>query len=121
MSDVVQIAKDRRENLTAEIGKLDDFINMAEALLANDPPDSDDAAKAKDGTQSEPDKKRAAQSNLAEAVLEEMPGDAQPAEGTDATDKKSIRQKPDEEVLNLLSKDSSEPARRQGLFRQTIA
>ena len=33
MTAVVEIAKDRRVRLAAEIGKLDDFIRMAEALL----------------------------------------------------------------------------------------
>jgi hypothetical protein len=32
MTDVVEIAKERRTRLEAEIGKLDDFIRMAEAL-----------------------------------------------------------------------------------------
>ena len=33
MTDVVEIAKERRVRLAAEIGKLDDFIRMAEALV----------------------------------------------------------------------------------------
>ena len=33
MTDVVEIAKERRVRLAAEIGKLDDFVRMAEALL----------------------------------------------------------------------------------------
>ncbi len=33
MTDVVEIAKERQARLAAEIGKLDDFIRMAEALL----------------------------------------------------------------------------------------
>ncbi len=33
MTDVVEIAKARRATLAAEIGKLDNFIRMAEALL----------------------------------------------------------------------------------------
>ncbi len=33
MTDVVEIAKERRVRLAAEIGKLDDFIRMAEALM----------------------------------------------------------------------------------------
>ncbi len=32
MTDVVEIAKQRLDALEAEIGKLDDFIRMAEAL-----------------------------------------------------------------------------------------
>jgi len=32
MIDVVEIAKERRATLAAEIGKLDDFFRMAEAL-----------------------------------------------------------------------------------------
>ncbi len=33
MTDVVEIAKERRVRLAAEIGKLDDFIRMADALM----------------------------------------------------------------------------------------
>ncbi len=33
MTDVVEIAKERRVRLAAEIGKLDDFIRMAQALM----------------------------------------------------------------------------------------
>ncbi len=35
MTDVVEIAKKRREALAAEIGKLDDFVGMAEKLAEN--------------------------------------------------------------------------------------
>ena len=35
MTDVVEIAKKRRAALAAEIGKLDDFIRMAEKLVEN--------------------------------------------------------------------------------------
>ncbi len=35
MTDVVEIAKKRRDALAAEIGKLDDFIRMAEKLVEN--------------------------------------------------------------------------------------
>ncbi len=33
MTDVVEMAKERRATLAAEIGKLDNFIRMAEALV----------------------------------------------------------------------------------------
>ena len=33
MTDVVEIAKERRVRLAVEIGKLEDFIHMAEALM----------------------------------------------------------------------------------------
>jgi hypothetical protein len=33
MTDVIKIAKERRVVLAAELGKLDDFIRMAEALV----------------------------------------------------------------------------------------
>ncbi len=35
MTDVIEIAKKRRDALTAEIGKLDDFVGMAEKLVQN--------------------------------------------------------------------------------------
>ncbi len=35
MTDVFEIAKERRDALAAEIGKLDDFICMAEKLIEN--------------------------------------------------------------------------------------
>ncbi len=33
MTDIVEIVRQRRVRLAAEIGKLDDFIRMAEALI----------------------------------------------------------------------------------------
>ena len=36
MTDVVEIAKERRVSLAAEIGALDDFIRTAEKLLIDD-------------------------------------------------------------------------------------
>jgi hypothetical protein len=36
MTDVVEIAKERRVSLAAEIGALDDFIRTAEKLLSDD-------------------------------------------------------------------------------------
>ena len=49
MTDVVEIAKERRDALAAEIdtlaaelGKLDDFIRMAEKLVKNDGNDADE-------------------------------------------------------------------------------
>ena len=35
MTDVVEIANERRDALAAEIAKLDDFIRMAEELVEN--------------------------------------------------------------------------------------
>ena len=35
MTDVVEIAKKRRDVLAVEIGKLDDFVCMAEKLVEN--------------------------------------------------------------------------------------
>ena len=35
MTGVIEIAKKRRDALTAEIGKLDDFVGMAEKLVQN--------------------------------------------------------------------------------------
>jgi hypothetical protein len=36
MTDVVEIANERRVSLAAEIGALDDFIRTAEKLLSDD-------------------------------------------------------------------------------------
>ena len=54
MTDVVEIAKERRARLAAEIAKLDEFIRMAEMLVKYNPPksnkgtgtDDDKAAKS---------------------------------------------------------------------------
>jgi hypothetical protein len=35
MTDVIEIVKKRRDALMAEIGKLDDFVGMAEKLAQN--------------------------------------------------------------------------------------
>ena len=40
MTDVVEIAQKRKAKLAAEIGKLDNFINMAEALIKRSQSDS---------------------------------------------------------------------------------
>ncbi len=48
MTDVVEIAKQRLDALEAEIGKLDDFIRMAEALLKHSLSKSNKASAADD-------------------------------------------------------------------------
>ncbi len=42
MTDVVEIAKKRREALATEIGKLDDFVGMAEKLAEDDGNDAEE-------------------------------------------------------------------------------
>jgi len=42
MTDVVEIAKKRRDALAAEIGKLDDFVCMAEKLVEDGGNDTDE-------------------------------------------------------------------------------
>ena len=42
MTDVVEIAKGRRDALAAEIAKLDDFVHMAEKLVKNGGTDAED-------------------------------------------------------------------------------
>jgi hypothetical protein len=42
MTDVVEIAKKRRDALVAEIGKLDDFVCMAEQLVENGGTDAEE-------------------------------------------------------------------------------
>ncbi len=42
MTDVVEIAKKRRDALAAEIGKLDDFVCMAEKLVEGGGNDTDE-------------------------------------------------------------------------------
>ncbi len=59
MPDVVEIAKERQAKLAAEIGKLDNFISMAEALLKHSRLESNTAS----GTEHE----KAAGGNGAEA------------------------------------------------------
>ncbi len=48
MTDVVEIAKERRVRLAAEIGKLDDFVRMAEALLKHSRLESSKASDTED-------------------------------------------------------------------------
>ena len=46
MTDIIEIAKMRRNALASEIGKLDEFVSVAEMLLQNgriDTQDGDDA------------------------------------------------------------------------------
>ena len=42
MTDIIEIAKKRRDALTSEIGKLDEFVGMAEMLLQNGDNDAED-------------------------------------------------------------------------------
>jgi hypothetical protein len=48
MTDVVEIARERQARLAAEIGKLDDFIRMADALLKHSQPESSKASDTED-------------------------------------------------------------------------
>ncbi len=48
MTDVVEIAKERRVRLAAEIGTLDDFIRMAEKLVDYTPLKSNKASDTED-------------------------------------------------------------------------
>jgi hypothetical protein len=64
MTDVVEIARERQARLTAEIGRLDDFIRMAEALLQHSRLESSKALDTED--------KKAAGGNGAEAGREDL-------------------------------------------------
>ena len=48
MTDVVEIAKERRTRLATEIAKLDEFIRMAEKLIKYTPLKSNKAPDAED-------------------------------------------------------------------------
>ena len=64
MTDIVEIAKERRVRLVAEIAKLDDFVHMAEMLVKYTPMKSSKAS----GTEDE----KAAGGNGAEAEREDL-------------------------------------------------
>ncbi len=64
MTDVVEIAKERRDALATEIGKLDDFIRMAEALVKNSQSKSNKASATED--------EKSAGGNGAEAGREDL-------------------------------------------------
>ena len=64
MTDVVEIARERRVRLAAEIGKLDDFIRMAEALVKQ--------SLSKSSKASDTDDEKAAGGNGAEAGREDL-------------------------------------------------
>ncbi len=64
MTDVVEIAKERLDALEAEIGKLDDFIRMAEALLKH--------SQSKSSKVSDTEDEKAAGGNGAEAGREDL-------------------------------------------------
>ena len=64
MTDVVEIAKERRARLSAEIAELDDFVHMAEMLVKYNPSKSNKAS----GTEDE----KAAGGNGAEAEREDL-------------------------------------------------
>ena len=80
MTDVVEIAKDCRERLAAEIAKLDDFIHMAEKLVKysqSKPNKASDTEDEKAGRSTLPATERphsaAASGNGAEAEREDLP------------------------------------------------
>jgi hypothetical protein len=64
MTDVVEIAKERQAKLAAEIGKMDDFIRMAEELLKHSRSESSKASATED--------EKAAGGNGAEAGREDL-------------------------------------------------
>ncbi len=64
MTDVVEIAKEHRATLAAEIAKLDDFIRMAEALVKHSLSKSSKASDTED--------EKAAGGNGAEAEREDL-------------------------------------------------
>ncbi len=64
MTDVVEIAKARRATLAAEIGKLDDFIRIAEALVKD--------SQSKSSKASDTENEKAAGGNGAEAKREDL-------------------------------------------------
>ena len=64
MTDVVEMAKERRATLAAEIGKLDNFIRMAEALVKH--------SQSKSSKASDTDDEKAAGGNGAEAEREDL-------------------------------------------------
>ncbi len=64
MTDVVEIAKERQARLAAEIGKLDDFISMAEALLKH--------SQSKSSKVSDTEDEKAAGGEDAEAEREDL-------------------------------------------------
>ncbi len=94
MTDVVEIAEERRARLAAEIAKLDDFIRMAEALVENSQSKSNKASDTED--------EMAAGGNGAEAEREDS----------------SARELKAEELVRKLSATHNEPAPEQrGFFR----
>ncbi len=64
MTDVVEMAKERRATLAAEIGKLDNFIRMAEALVKH--------SQSKSSKASDTENEKAAGGNGAEAEHEDL-------------------------------------------------
>ncbi len=64
MTDVVEIAKERQARLAAEVGKLDDFIRMAEVLLKHSRLESSKASATED--------EKAAGGNNAESEHEDL-------------------------------------------------
>ena len=94
MTDVVEIAKERQARLTAEIGRLDSFIRMAEALLKHSRLESSKALATED--------EKAAGGNGAEAEREDL----------------SVRELKAEEVVRESRATHNEPAPDgRGFFR----
>ena len=94
MTDVVEIAKERQARLAAEIGRLDEFVRMAEALVENSQSKSNKASDTED--------EMAAGGNGAEAEREDLP----------------VRELKTEELVRKSRIIHNEPAPdRRGFFR----
>ena len=98
MTDVVEMAKERQARLTAEVGKLDDFVRMAEALLKQ--------SQSKSSKASDTEDEKAAGGNGAEAEREDS----------------SVRELKAEELARKSRATHNEPApdrREHFSFRET--
>ena len=108
MTDVVEIANNRRIRLAAEIGKLDDFLRMAEALMKDVPLET---AKAP-----EVNTEKAAKSNG--SVTARTNSAVAEKSGVDVDDYAVRELKVEEKMFGSLTKHTEPGSDRQGLFRR---
>jgi len=115
MADVIEIAKERRAKLAAEVDRLDEFIQMAEQLVSSSEPESNEALETENKTV------RTRDETTAEPVNEAPPWPVLGAADEDDfdDDKTPARElKADEQVLNLIAKEKAAAPERRGIFRR---
>ncbi|HUS53379.1 MAG TPA: hypothetical protein VMY41_05140 [Thermohalobaculum sp.] len=108
MTDVVEIANERRVRLAAEIGKLDDFLRMAESLMKDGVLETPKTSNAEN--------EKATKSNGPAKTLSDSSNSK--STGVDIDDYSVRELKTEDKLFGALTKNTEASAERQGIFRR---